>query len=182
MSYKLVPLSPEIIPVLYEWDKAEPNKRLFTCRQVHDLPSPEEYKANLLMKIQQAVRKVFSLVSEEDPDKPLGKVSLFDFNPRNKSAEFGYYIPSIFRGQGHGQMMIRLLLEEAFDVGNMDLNKLYATTSSSNMRSVRLLEKLGFHLDGRMREHYWISEERHDQLHFSMLRDDYRPIIGGRAD
>lgn len=174
MSYKLVPLSSEIIPDLYEWDKAEPNRGLFTCRQLHELPSPEEYKTNLLMKIQQAVRKVYILVSEKDPYKSLGKVSLFDFNPRNKSAEFGYYIPPIFGGQGHGQMMIGLLLEEAFDADNMDLNKLYATTSSSNERSVRLLEKLGYYLDGRLREHYWIGEERHDQLHFSMLRDEHR--------
>jgi ribosomal-protein-alanine N-acetyltransferase len=177
MSYKLVSLSPEIIPILYEWDKVEPNRKLFTCRQVHDLPSPDEYSANLLTKIQQAILKIYILVSEEDSDKPLGRVLLFDFNHRNKSAEFGYYIPPIFRGQGHGQMMIRLLLEEAFDVHNMEINKLYATTSSSNARSVRLLEKLNFHLDGRLREHYWIGEERHDQLHFSMLRYDYCSIL-----
>lgn len=35
--------------------------------------------------------------------------------------------------------------------------------------SILLLEKFDFKLDGRLREHYWIDEDKYDQLNYSML-------------
>ena len=65
--------------------------------------------------------------------------------------------------------MARLFLDHMFSDGTLTLNKLYASTSAGNAASVGLLESLGFHLDGRMREHYWVGDERYDQLYYSML-------------
>ena len=52
------------------------------------------------------------------------------------------------------------------------LNKIYATTSSDNIQSIGLLEKAGFMLDGRVREHYWIKDKKFDQLHYSILQKE----------
>lgn len=62
------------------------------------------------------------------------------FNPRNHSKEVGYYISMHLRGQGLGYIMLTLLLKIVFfhDGG---LNKIYATTSSGNIPSTRLLQK-----------------------------------------
>ena len=94
---------------------------------------------------------------------------LFDYNTRNQSKEVGYYISPSFRGKGLGFLMLSLLITRALS-DECGLNKIYATTSSDNIQSIGLLEKTGFILDGRLREHYWIKENKFDQLHYSMLQ------------
>ena len=172
MTYLLCPLSSDQMHVLYEWKLSEPNWDLYTCRPVGKLPTEQEYMEDLKKKIAQEILQVYVIAAEQGIKKPLGKITLFDFNRRNRSAEFGYYIPAKLRSQGIGLTMVRLLLDRVFGQGN-DLNKVYATTSSSNEASTRLLERTGFKLDGRLREHYWIGGNRYDQLHYSMLRSDW---------
>lgn len=173
MAYLLRLLSSDLMHLLYEWRSSEENFGYFTCRPVHDLPSEAEFIEKLEKDIVLKIRQIFVIVKDQEISKPFGRISLFDFNPRNHSAEFGYYIPTELRGKGIGQNMVRLLLERVFDQEN-DLNKVYATTSSNNQPSIRLLERNGFKLDGRLREHYWIKGIRYDQLHYSMLRSDWK--------
>jgi len=176
MVYLLHPLSSDQISVLYEWKLNEPNGDLYTCRPVGKLPTAHEYVESLRKKIAQEILQVYVIAEEQALSKPLGNITLFDFNRRNCSAEFGYYIPAMLRGQGIGWAMLRLLLDRVFRQEN-DLNKIYATTSSDNEPSIKLLERTGFNLDGRLREHYWTRANRYDQLHYSMLRSDWERII-----
>ncbi|AFM40442.1 acetyltransferase, ribosomal protein N-acetylase [Desulfosporosinus acidiphilus SJ4] len=171
MAYILCPLTSGHMHVLYEWRLHEQNFDYYTCRPVHDLPTETEFIEKLEKDIIQQIRQIFVIVDDQEISKPFGRITLFDFNPRNHSAEFGYYIPAEFRGKGIGQNMVRLLLEKVFDQEN-NLNKVCATTSSNNLPSIKLLERNGFKLDGRLREHYWIRGIRYDQLHYSMLRSD----------
>ena len=100
-------------------------------------------------------------------------VTAFDYNPRNQSAEFGYYLPQTHRGEGYGSLLVKAFLNAMFQDDVWQLNKLYATTASGNIPSVTLLERLGFHLDGVIREHYWIAGHVQDQLHYSFLKREY---------
>lgn len=69
--------------------------------------------------------------------------------------------------------MLAKFIETVFKDDDLNLNKIYATTSSNNLASIKLLEKFGFKLDGRLREHYWINEYKYDQLIYSMLRNEW---------
>lgn len=169
---KLISVTSEILHILYDWDRSEPNREHFTCRPVKEIPEREEYCGRLENRIKNGELRIYIMTSCNAME-PLGRAVLFDFNPRNRSAEFGYYLPPVHRGKGFGKLMIELLCHEIFETDALKLNKIYATTASSNLRSVRLLECLGFHLDGRLREHYWIDGERFDQLNYSMLRTDW---------
>ncbi|KLU59966.1 putative ribosomal N-acetyltransferase YdaF [Peptococcaceae bacterium CEB3] len=180
MSYLLCPLSSGQMHVLYEWRSDERNYDLYTCRPVQALPDESEFIGKLKQDIVQEVRQIFVMVMEQAPSKPLGRITLFDFNPRNHSAEFGYYIPAELRGKGIGRSMMGLLLERVFGQENR-LNKIYATTASNNEPSTRLLERNGFTLDGRLREHFWIRGRRYDQLHYSMLRSDWELIMSHKV-
>lgn len=51
--------------------------------------------------------------------------------------------------------------------------KIYATTSSKNYPSMKLLETYGFKLEGRLREHYWINDNKYDQLVYSLLKKEW---------
>lgn len=104
--------------------------------------------------------------------KVVGRFTWFDVNPRNRSAEFGYLVHPDWRGKGLGLELVRQAVGHLFRTTR--LNKLYCQTAACNLPSVRLLEHLWFHLDGRLREHHELDGVLHDDLVYSMLRREWR--------
>ena len=175
-EYQLQLLTEQQIPTLYHWSMEEKHFDYYTCRPLKLSQSFEEYADKMGKVIGDSKQKIYVLVKLETPNIPLGKVALFDWNPRNHSAEFGYYLPTQNRGIGIGSIMTAEFIKTCFQNDELNLNKIYATTSSNNVASIKLLEKFHFKLDGRLREHYWIGENKYDQLVYSMLKQDW--IVG----
>ncbi|WP_027624952.1 GNAT family N-acetyltransferase [Clostridium lundense] len=171
--YKLILLTEQHIQTIYDWNIAEKHFEYYTCRPLKACESFEEYASKILKAISERKEVIYVLVKEEDCTKPLGKITLFDLNPRNHSAEFGYYIPDNNRGNGLGSIMLSKFIKTIFQDYDLNLNKIYATTSSNNSPSIKLLEKYGFKLDGRLREHYWINENKYDQLVYSLIKQEW---------
>jgi len=69
--------------------------------------------------------------------------------------------------------MLSKFIELSFKDDEINLNKIYATTSSNNYPSIKLLEKYNFKLGGRLREHYWIYDKKYDQLIYSILKEEW---------
>ena len=131
-----------------------------TCRPVADgkrLP-PNDKRINLVF-------------FEESAGEPVGRIQCFDFNSRNRSAEFGYSVNPVFRGRGIGTCMLKLAISEVFS--REDLNKLYCQTAEFNVPSVKLLERLGFHKDGVLREHHELDGKLWDDFVYSILRREW---------
>jgi [ribosomal protein S5]-alanine N-acetyltransferase len=167
--YELLSLSPEFFPRMYRWNTEEKHNDRFSCRPPHEAAAAEKFYARWRKVISTPNRPYRILVCD---GVPLGRISLFDYNPRNHSAEFGYYLPEQNRAQGMGTVMVGKFLAEMFQDESLALNKIIATTSSNNEPSIRLLQKFGFHLDGRQREHYWIDGEKYDQMIYSLLKSE----------
>jgi len=176
-DYRLISLTEHHLQPLFSWNIEEKHFEKYTCRPLKMPKSFDEYACKTLKSISAEKQKIYILIKKEDYNKPLAKISLFDFNPRNHSAEFGYYIPSYNRGHGLGIIMLALFIEKSFVDDKLNLNKIYATTSSNNIPSIKLLEKFGFKLDGRLREHFWINEDKYDQLNYSMLKREWNESI-----
>ncbi|MGH4119541.1 GNAT family N-acetyltransferase [Clostridium sp.] len=172
-GYELVSLSEQHLKPLYNWNIEEKHFDKYTCRPLKMAQSFEEYSYKTLKIISEEKVKIFVLVEKKIYDKPLGKITLFDYNSRNHSAEFGYYMPSCNRKHGLGIIMLTHFIEKSLADAKLNLNKIYATTSSSNTPSIKLLEKFNFKLDGRLREHYWIYDDKFDQLNYSMLKSEW---------
>ena len=100
MTYQLIKDAECHIPNFYEWDRTKKDREFYTCRPLHQLLPFEEYKQNHISAISRGIKEVFVLIKDCDIANPLGKVTLFDYNPRNHSKEVGYYIPPNFRGKG----------------------------------------------------------------------------------
>jgi len=169
MAYQLMKAADSHIPNFYEWDLTEKDRERYTSRPLHQLLPFDTYKQNHISVISNGIKEVYVLIKDGDIANPLGKVPLFDYNPRNHSKEVGHDIPPSFREKGLGFIMLSSLLTRTLSEES-GLNKIYATTSSDNIQSIGLLEKVGFILDGRLREHYWIKDKKFDQLHYSILQ------------
>lgn len=173
-NYKLVSLKKEYLKILYDWNIKEKHFEMYTCRPLSPQKPYDEYFKNTIDLIDSRKVKIYVLVKNSNPEIPLSKITLFDYNSRNHSAEFGYYMPEYNRSKGLGSITLENFLSVSFENKIYNLNKLYATTSSNNNASIRLLEKFNFKLDGKAREHYWIGENKFDQCIFSLLKSEWK--------
>ncbi|HMS66156.1 MAG TPA: GNAT family protein [Ignavibacteria bacterium] len=133
---------------------------IITCRPVKDgkrIPPSSDYLEFLF----------YSEISNE----PGGKFTLFNFNDRNRSAEFGYIVNPELRNKGIGSEMIRFFLNEIFT--KTKFNKLYCQTAAFNTASVKMIEKLGFSKDAVLRENHELDGKFYDDYVYSLLCSDW---------
>lgn len=107
-----------------------------------------------------------------EDDRLVGGIGLMDINHVDGHAQLGL---SIYKqddwGRGYGREMTVLALRYAFN--ELNLHRVWLTTSAFNERAMKLYEKLGFRHEGRGREHFLLDGARWDLLYMGMLRDEF---------
>jgi RimJ/RimL family protein N-acetyltransferase len=88
-----------------------------------------------------------------------------------QQAEVGFSFAPAFQGQGYASEAVRGLLGHLFGV--LGLHRVYAITDPRNTACIRLLERLGFRLEGRMLESLWFKGEWADDLYFAILKREW---------
>lgn len=111
-------------------------------------------------------------IHEKENNKLIGRVSLFDYNPRNRAVELGYFVFIEFRNMGYASEFLECIKELCFE--KIEINKLSAQTGSFNKESIKILEKLGFYRDGILREHHEINGVLEDDYVYSILKKEYK--------
>lgn len=84
--------------------------------------------------------------------------------------EIFYYLVPEERSKGYGSETVRLLCEYAFRHRN--LHKVWAKVHADNVPSIRVLEKNGFALVGRLRDHVWNDGRYVDELIYERFRGE----------
>lgn len=98
----------------------------------------------------------------------IGTAMIFNFDKEANQAEVGYVFHSSSWGKGYGTEAVALMCAFAFDF--LNLHKLNARVVDANIGSARVLEKNGFQLEGRLRDHHFIDGSYYDSLLFGRLR------------
>ncbi len=101
----------------------------------------------------------------------IGEISLYDLNPKNRSAGVGYFTGVDYRQRGYTKEGLWLLLNYLFEV--VGLNKVMADTGAFNQASIALLKSLGFQQDGCLRQHQLLDGVLYDQFLFSLLAEEW---------
>ena len=81
-------------------------------------------------------------ITLSDQQKVIGTICLWNFNSRQTRAELGYELHPDFRGRGLMREAVKTVLQFGFQT--LGLRQVRAYTHAENVRSVRLLEKVGF--------------------------------------
>lgn len=176
MNLELVAYTDKDIDVIYKWKISDKKHEYYTCRPVKNILNIEEYKNSITHWIN-TPGNIYLLLKNIPSNKLIGEIKGFDLNVRNKSMEFGFYLPEQNRNSGYGTIMIRMFMKYIFEMNNGFINKIYATTADNNEASKKVLAKNGFQIDGRNREHYWIGNERYDQLVYSLLQREWKDTV-----
>jgi [ribosomal protein S5]-alanine N-acetyltransferase len=91
----------------------------------------------------------------------------------HRSAKLGYAIRCDAWGNGFATEAARLLLGFGFD--SLGLHRITAACGPENAASCRVLVKLGFTLEGRLRDHVFTNAAWRDSLLYSLLSTEHRP-------
>ena len=85
------------------------------------------------------------------------------------SAEIGYWLGQDFWGRGIAPVAVRALTEWAFS--SFDLVRIHAGVFAWNPASMRVLEKAGYTLEGRLRRSVFKDGEFIDQYLYATVRE-----------
>jgi diamine N-acetyltransferase len=111
------------------------------------------------------------LAIEDSQSKLLGWVHLSKIEQEHGRAEMGILLAPEHRGKGIGQIGMNLMLAIAFK--QLRLHRVYLTTRSINKRGVSLYQKIGFSIEGHLREHAFVGGEYHDTVVMEILSHEW---------
>lgn len=93
-----------------------------------------------------------------------------------KKAELYIFVSPDIQHSGLGTKATKLLCDWGFM--KLGLRKIYLYTNEDNVSAIRVYEKSGFRLEGRLREEYVsASGQFRDRLYFGLLKSEY--VYGG---
>lgn len=113
------------------------------------------------------------LMIELQNGNTIGVVMLFDIDRNNGTAEMGYKIlaEKSERIKGDIDCALNILLEYAFDF--LRLNCIYSRTLVNNIPSEKLLDRLGFSIEGTLKQRIYQEGKYYDMHSFSMVKSQY---------
>ena len=102
----------------------------------------------------------------------IGVIVLTITDWENGCAQIGYWLGRPYWHVGYGSEATSTVCETAFR--DLSLHRIGATVFPSNLRSMKLLRRLGFKKEGRRRETHLRGKKRVDEVLFGLLAGDFR--------
>ncbi len=105
--------------------------------------------------------------------KLIGNCGAFSMDVVSRSCELGIMIGAKEEwNKGYGAEAMTLLIKHGFET--LNLNRIFLRVYAENVRAVRSYEKVGFVLEGRMREAVYKHGNYDDVLFMSVLRSEWQ--------
>jgi len=104
----------------------------------------------------------------------VGGCGLRDIDWNNKKAHIGYWIARPHWSNRYATEAASLLIAAAFR--DLRLHRIHTGVLPDNPRSMRVLRRLGFRVEGRAREDHLVGGRYRDFVLFALLRSEFRPF------
>lgn len=102
----------------------------------------------------------------------IGMCEFAGYDANNQTAEIGYVLKKKYWGQGYMVEAVRELIRVGFE--QFGLRKIDIGHFVENKRSQRVIEKIGFHYDGCLRQQVKDGKGNyHDEKVYSILKSEY---------
>lgn len=100
-----------------------------------------------------------------------GIVELMSIDYIHRSCEIQIVITHDFSGKGYAQKALKKGVDYAFNALNM--HKVYLWVDVENAPAVHIYKKLGFEIEGTMKEQFFAGGKYRDSYYMGILKDDY---------
>ena len=157
-------------PSIYKHAKDFDIAKYTTLPHPYKLKNAEDFVKITHQKIRK--KKAFELGIElKETKEIIGMVSLMNIDYDNKNAEVGYWLGKKYWGKKLMKEAVKLILNFGFK--ELKLVRIYARVMHPNIASAKLLEKLGFQYEGRMRKTTLRKGKWMDHLRYSILSNEF---------
>jgi RimJ/RimL family protein N-acetyltransferase len=152
-------------PILYGWvNDRELIQYTNYFHPVSETEHDEWFKSVSINKGQ-----VFFGIEDEDEKKLIGTCGLFEIDEISRKAELRIKIgDKEYWGHGAGTNAVKLLVE--FGFSSMNLNKIWLKVMKDNVRAVKSYEKVGFIIEGELKQDMFINGEYKDILLMALFK------------
>lgn len=90
-----------------------------------------------------------------------------------QQAELGFLLSPAHQGKGYAKESTLAVLDYIFN--QLDYHKAVATVTEGNTPSLKLLESLGFQLEGTLRDNFKLHGNWYNDLKLGLLKHEYLP-------
>jgi RimJ/RimL family protein N-acetyltransferase len=111
-------------------------------------------------------------IARRDDELVIGTCTLFRIERQHRRGELGYIVRRDLWGRGLAKEALTAIVNHAF--GPLGLHRLEADIDPRNAGSIRSVERLGFKLEGHLRERFFVAGEIQDSLIYGLLAQDWK--------
>ena len=108
----------------------------------------------------------------------IGTCGFYDWSKTAHRGEIGYDLEPTCWGQGIMTETLRAVFEYGFK--KMGLNRIQAIIDSKNVKSMKLIDRLGFQKEGVLRQNNYFNGQFRDEICFSLLREEWTKCMRKR--
>lgn len=164
----------EILPSdaedLYRIFSDEETMRFWSCRPYKSVDQAHRYIESMAETLRKGAGINWA-ITLRDEDRLIGKCAYAEWRKAHRRAEIGYIVSRDHWGKRVAPEALRAMLDYGFE--HLNLHSVEAGVTPGNGGSTRVLERLGFRLEGHLRESYFAEDRFVDSLIYSLLRRDW---------
>ena len=166
---RLRPLTEADMIFKVKWYNDSAVRKTLVIDEVFELAGTQSWFGRLADNDTRADFLIESLESE-----PLGITGLIDIDRKNRTAQCYCVIgEKSFWGKGLGTEIHSVLFQWGFET--FDIEKIWAHIRTNNPAIFRVVEKLGFQIEGTLRQDKIVDGQRIDLYHIGLLRNEFIP-------
>ncbi|HEX2489385.1 MAG TPA: GNAT family protein [Blastocatellia bacterium] len=129
-----------------------------------------------LAKVRLAGAGINWAITLRGDERLIGKCGYNEWRKAHRRGDVSYIVAREKRGMGVVSEALGAMLDYGFD--HMNLHSVEAGVTPGNEASTRMLQRLGFRLEGHLRENFLTDRGFVDSLIYSMLRSDWESARG----
>ena len=107
----------------------------------------------------------------EVENRVVGVISVSSIDLKNRVGNINIKLISEARGKGYAMRASKMVIEYCFQ--ELNLNCITANVIERNCDSKKLWEKLGFSIDGILRQRVYKNGKYHNLVSYSLLKEEY---------
>lgn len=134
------------------------------------IPNRPEEMESFFERMSRSTNDVVFAIVDRATEQHIGNTAIHNIDWIRRLGEFGIIVgEKEYWGKGYGTEATRLLVGFAFD--RLNLNRVWLGVNAEHRAAIRAYEKVGFQIEGRLRQEMYRNGAYADRLIMAILRE-----------